>query len=71
MKTIQHDANHKTIYLNYNEYNVTFRNLYGYEITVACVITADMVEAEEQARLALDIEGHNSESFETIKIERI
>ena len=71
MIVTNHDSYHKTIYLDHKEYAVTLRNRYGYEITVGGIFTAEFVEAEEQARLALALEGHNESEFETIKIERL
>ena len=65
------DTYHKSIYLDHKEYTVTFCNFYHYEITVSGIFTADIMEAEEQARLALTLEGHNESEFDTIKIERL
>lgn len=68
---IYRDLNRVHYYLNTIEYLVTFRNKFGYTIHISHLHAFSIEEAEEQARLALDIEGYKSDEYETIKIERI
>ena len=71
MQIVKREITHTEIYINYNEYQVTLRNGYGYEVIVSGIFTYTPSEAEEVAYIALANAGHIIEDFEAIKIERI